>query len=493
MTLPARPVTVDGHRRAALAYVSGVLTAADVQHFLVPTYVGTPPRLGVHERDRSRAQGALRESESADVWRAVPWSKSADVTDVGLADIPQDADVVAWRVFRPHVWEDSPFTLGSEAGVLLEFWRDTVAGWETRLHNPVACVLSAASQAPTTIDVGGVAYPTLAGLASPPWDEVMYPVDVVYTWVDGGDPDWISRRDRRLDEVGGSAAVRPEAHHEIRFADHGELRYSLRALEQFLPWVRHVFLVTADQRPSWLVADHPRLTVVSHRDILDADALPTFSSLAIETALHRIDGLSEHYLYFNDDVFVGRPLGPRDFFLANGTSKFFPQNRAELEPGPWSADEPPILGINKRTRDLLVERFGRRISHQLLHAPHPQQRSVLAELEDVFAEEVERTRGEPFRTADGIAMTAALHHYYAFYTGRAVPGSLRYTGVRLGGEDLRDRLRAVLRERPQAFCLNDTIADTPEPAQKARMVGRFVQRYFPEPSSFENSSEQGSL
>lgn len=488
--MPTRePVTVGGNRREALAHVSGALTAARVPHFFVPTYIGTPPRFGVLERDRSDALCALRAAADADVWRAVPWQAADGANPVALADLPDDADDAGWRVFRPHTWADSPFELGRESGVLVEFWRETDRGWESRLHNPVACILPAASREPTTVDVAGASYPTLTGLTQPPWDEVTFPVDVVYTWVDGADPEWMRDRDRRLDGLGGAGAVRAEARHDIRFADHGELRYSLRALEQFMPWVRKVFVVTADQRPSWLVADHPRLSVVSHRDILDSGALPTFSSLAIETALHHIDGLADHYLYFNDDVFVGRPLGPRDFFLANGMSKFFPQTRAELDPGPWSADEPPIAGINKRTRDLLVQQFGRRISHHLTHAPHPQQRGVLAEIEDVFPDAVRRTRCSPFRSADDIAMATTLHHYFAFYSGRAVPGSLRYTGVRLGGEDLRDRLREVLRARPQSFCLNDTITDVPSPERRARMIGRFLERYFPEPSSFETSSD----
>ncbi|XP_037073450.1 N-acetylglucosamine-1-phosphotransferase subunits alpha/beta-like [Pollicipes pollicipes] len=102
-----------------------------------------------------------------------------------------------------------------------------------------------------------------------------------------------------------------------RFADSQELRYSLRSLERFAPWVRRVYLVTNGQIPDWLALDSARLTLVTHEEIFpDASHLPTFSSPAIEAHLHRITGLSERFLYFNDDVLLGRPVWPEDFYTS---------------------------------------------------------------------------------------------------------------------------------------------------------------------------------
>lgn len=104
-----------------------------------------------------------------------------------------------------------------------------------------------------------------------------------------------------------------------------ELRYSLRSLDQYAPWVRTVHLVTDDQIPAWLRTHTPGLHVVSHKEIFDdPNQLPTFNSHAIESQLHHIEGLSEHFLYFNDDVFLERPAVPQDFFLTNGLTKIFP-------------------------------------------------------------------------------------------------------------------------------------------------------------------------
>ena len=109
-----------------------------------------------------------------------------------------------------------------------------------------------------------------------------------------------------------------------RFADSQELRYSLRSLERYAPWVRRVFLVTNGQIPDWLALDGQRLTLVTHEDIFpDPSHLPTFSSPAIEAHLHRIPGLSEHFLYFNDDVLLGQPVWPEDFFAPGGGYNVF--------------------------------------------------------------------------------------------------------------------------------------------------------------------------
>lgn len=455
---------VESARREALAFLAGAVTAAGVPHFVVPGYRGDAYRVGVLDVYRERVLAALVPGDED--WRT------------RLLGSPENADGV--EVFRPLL------RLGAEAGVLLEFWSEEGTRWRSPTPNPVTSTVGPAGRAVRQVDIGGTAYPTLLGLTGPPWDDVDLPIDAVYTWVDGADPTWMRARDERLaDRQGSGLPVEREARAKVRFADHGELRYSLRSLEQFLPWIRKVYLVTADQTPEWLVAEHPRLEVVSHRDILPAEALPTFNSMAIETALHHIPGLSEHYLYFNDDVFAGRPLRPRDFFTASGNSHFFVRPRAELDQDGPTDDEPVVFSAVKNARDLLQAEVGRRISALVMHTPHAQQQRLLREIEERFPDPVGRTRMSPFRCRDDLPMATTMHHYYGYFTGRAAPGLIGYEGVVLGGADLRERLRTVYKRRPKAFCLNDTIAEDGQPKQKARLVGRFLERYFPVPSSFE--------
>lgn len=110
---------------------------------------------------------------------------------------------------------------------------------------------------------------------------------------------------------------------ENRFQDNQELKYSLRSLEKYAPWVRNVFLVTNGQVPNWLNLSHPKIKIITHNQIFENKShLPTFSSPAIETHLHRIPGLSKRFLYFNDDVLLGKPIWPDDFFTHSKGFKF---------------------------------------------------------------------------------------------------------------------------------------------------------------------------
>lgn len=128
-----------------------------------------------------------------------------------------------------------------------------------------------------------------------------------------------------------------------RFEDNEELRYSLRSVEKFAPWVRHVYIVTNGQIPSWLNLDNSRVSIVSHRDIfLNSSHLPTFSSPAIESHLHRIPGVSERFIYMNDDVFFGKEVWPDDFFTTAGGQKVYltwpVPNCQDGCPGTWIKD-----------------------------------------------------------------------------------------------------------------------------------------------------------
>ncbi|XP_062128145.1 N-acetylglucosamine-1-phosphotransferase subunits alpha/beta [Drosophila sulfurigaster albostrigata] len=130
------------------------------------------------------------------------------------------------------------------------------------------------------------------------------PIDAVYTWVNGTDPDFIETI-RRYDP----------SYDPSRFDDKNELKYSLRSLEQHANWIRHVYIVTNGQIPSWLDLNYDRVTVVPHEMLApDPRQLPTFSSAAIETFVHRIPKLSKRFLYLNDDIFLGAPLYPEDLY-----------------------------------------------------------------------------------------------------------------------------------------------------------------------------------
>ena len=207
-------------------------------------------------------------------------------------------------------------------------------------------------------------------------------IDVVYTWVNGSDPKLQRelahyKRLHDADKAAQLAALAPPAIADTlnrvalninatrpvaavnassgadnvtndqfganRFRDNSELRYSLRSLWRFAPWVRHVFIVTNGQVPHWLNLDHPRLTLVSHSDIYpNRSHLPTFSSPSIESHLHRIPGLADLFVYFNDDVLLGNDVWPDDFLGARGAHKVYLSwnvpNCAQGCPQNWISD-----------------------------------------------------------------------------------------------------------------------------------------------------------
>ena len=343
--------------------------------------------------------------------------------------------------------------------------------------------LEPAERCPAVAEVGGRSVPTYAGLLRPHLLDVPFPIDVVYTWVDGADPQWRRRKDDAW------LALDPEHHHASaaagsRFTSHDELRYSLRSLEAHADWVRTVYVVTDGQRPPWLRTDHPRLRVVDHREVFQGtNALPTFNSHAIEARLHHVPGLAEHFLYLNDDVFFGRPVRPEQFFEASGLSRFFLTD-ALIDLAPPSARDLPVASAAKQTRAAVEELFGRTVSQRFQHVAHPQRRSTLEELEQRLPDAVARTVRSQFRSPDDVSVPASLAHYYGYATGRAVPGLLSYTYCDVTERRAPMKLQRLARRRDSdVFCLNET--DTPGGHPGHQLMVDFLQTYFPRPSSFE--------
>src|SRR6185437_2978941 len=157
---------------------------------------------------------------------------------------------------------------------------------------------------------------------------------------------WRERR-AAFDLAGDEPAVNHTAVHQSRYVSRDELRYSLRSVAMYAGWVGRIFIVTDQQMPPWLDTDHPQIEVVDHSAIFtDRSALPVFNSHAIESQLHHIPGLSERYLYLNDDVFLGRPVEPELFFHGNGLSKFF-LSPLTLDIDPPSSRDYPVLSAAK--------------------------------------------------------------------------------------------------------------------------------------------------
>lgn len=136
------------------------------------------------------------------------------------------------------------------------------------------------------------------------------PIDIVIPWVDGSDLAWQQRRSQHVSLPEHESA-------DQRYRDFGTLKYLLRSIAQYAPWVNKIYLVTDQQRPSF-IKDSKRLVVVDHTSFIPNEYLPTYNSNVIELHCWRIPGLNEHFILLNDDFLFTNPVWPSDFFTADG-------------------------------------------------------------------------------------------------------------------------------------------------------------------------------
>lgn len=131
-------------------------------------------------------------------------------------------------------------------------------------------------------------------------------IDFVIIWVDGNDPQWQKEKEKYENKHSDNR--------EIRYRDWKNLKYWFRGVEKYAPWVNKIYFVTWGHIPEWLNTKNEKIVVVNHKDFIPEEYLPTFSSHVIELNLHRIKGLSEQFVYFNDDIFIINRVRPEDFF-----------------------------------------------------------------------------------------------------------------------------------------------------------------------------------
>lgn len=134
-------------------------------------------------------------------------------------------------------------------------------------------------------------------------------IDFVVTWLDSSDPEWIAQycKYRKVKLEGDKA----------RFRNWDFFKYWFRAVELYAPWVNKVFLVTNGKFPDWINPNHPKLVLVKHSDYIPEKYLPTFNVRTIQFNYHRIEGLSEHFVDFNDDMYLNAPVSP-DYYFHKG-------------------------------------------------------------------------------------------------------------------------------------------------------------------------------
>ena len=320
-------------------------------------------------------------------------------------------------------------------------------------------------------------------------------IDFVVTWVDGNDPEWQKEKARYSSPDDSDARDR-------RYRDMNLLRYWFRGVEKFAPWVHKIFFVTCGHLPCWLDTDNPKLQIVRHSDYIPAEYLPTFSSRTIELNFHRIPGLSEHFVYFNDDMFVKAPIQETGFFR-NGlpNSKMvlttymlaLPKDRT-TDPLKSAYLTLPICmavinrnfnkkeAMRKNWRKWFSLKNGRKITRTIAllpwsrfagfsnnHLPYAYLKSTFEEVWQ--KEEVILRRACAHRFREPVDVSSRLMTYWQIAKGTVNPGTyLIGKKFSIKDDDIQEPLNAIRDPKTQLLCLNDAYSgqNFEEMSQKLR-------------------------
>ena len=465
-----------------LVFVRKALTRADIPFLLVRNHKGRPI-LAVDIELRAAVEQALVEACATEPM----YAKTVD--DKGLSPIliakgrlSELDDPRIMRLYRRRI-APGGLRYGPAFGVELQFWvfEDTVIRCPVE-NSLTRTVLPRSEFKPSTVKLYGYKWPTIKGMFAAHASDVTFDIDMVFSWVEGSDPEFLERRAEQMS--GYVAGEGDDAEARIRQID--ELKYALRSVNMFAPWVRRIFIATDSRPPAWL-AEHPKITIVrAEEHFSDPEALPTFSSHAVESQLHNIPELSEYFLYSNDDMFFGRPVKATMFFSPGGITRFI---EAKTRIG-LGANDPTRSGFENAARvnrQLIKERFGQVITRHLEHTAVPLRKSVLRQMESEFPEDFARTQASQFRSATDISVTNSFYHYYALMAGRAVQQEkAKVLYVNTTTREGLDLLPVLRKKRGyDFFCLNDSSFPEVSAQERTERVTSFLERYYPIPAPWE--------
>ena len=271
-----------------------------------------------------------------------------------------------------------------------------------------------------------------------------FPIDFVVTWVDGNDPIW----QKKKSQYEGSTFVTEDITHSSKlYRDWGTFKYWFRGVEKFAPWVNKIYLVTDNQQPDWLDVCADKLVVIDHKEIINNGYLPVFSSNAIEANLHNIPGLSEHFVVFNDDMYLVAPVAPSDFFSEEGFPKYttalspiiperygtgnYQINNMEIITTYFSKKEilkngkffSPKQGIKNIIKSLLYKNGKFICGFWESHLPYPLLRSTVELIWERERETLETTSASRFRSPSDTNIW--LFKYWQIASGKYVVGDAK--------------------------------------------------------------------
>lgn len=335
------------------------------------------------------------------------------------------------------------------------------------------------------------------------------PIDFVVTWVDGNDPVWQEEKRKYEKSILNKASEKDNGIE--RFREWDLFRFWFRGVEKYAPWVNKVYLVTCGHLPSWINKNHPKLVVVSHKDFMNEEYLPTFNSYSIEDNFHRIKGLSEHFVNFNDDMFLIKPVKPEDFFQEGKPLVCSVATPLMNTPdnGSFGHTLFSVFGLmNKYNWEEVIEKhpdkwfyhgYGNRIMYNwhayqqrfltgiyFTHMPQAFRKSTYEKVWRDFSKELEESSCHKFRTPfDLLHFLFTLHE---IVDGDYIPIDRHYYGKIYTDmpENPKKVAENIRHHSSKVICVNDTHFVTNENFDKIRnCVYLAFEEILPEISSFE--------
>lgn len=324
-------------------------------------------------------------------------------------------------------------------------------------------------------------------------------IDFCITFVDGSDDKWIQKRN--------AAVTAKERGSEIRYRNWDTLKYWFRGVEKYASFVNKIYFITDGQVPEFINTKHEKLVIVNHSDFMSGEALPCFNSNVIEMNMHRIKGLSEQFVYFNDDMFILKKLKPTDFFK---NSK--PCHTAALSPvicyenGDFSSMELNNLGVINQhfAKNEVIKRnpfkwFNLKYKSALIktlflmpwrhfvgflepHSPNPFLKSTFNKVWEKEGEYLSEMNTHRVRD-NKRDLSQWLIKNWQICEGNFCPKSPSLSASYVAGKDTERYTNDIKRKKHSIVCIND--ADGIDfDYEKQRLVA-LLENIFPTKSSFE--------
>lgn len=231
------------------------------------------------------------------------------------------------------------------------------------------------------------------------------PIDVVYTWVNTYDKDWVIEKNKYLEK--GIKTDNSKKRWTMTKNPFDEIELSIRSVRKFLPWVNNIYIVTMRPQkiPDNLINEF-NITTVYHDEIFENMIdLPTFSSHAIEGNLHRIPNLSNNFIYFNDDTYINNYLKDTDFFINNIPIFRYSNFRSMLY-----NFLPNIFNNIHNKSNILNKKILNMVYFCPKHQATPITKKIMYDAEKKFKKEWEETVNNRFRMVSIIPLYISLNN-----------------------------------------------------------------------------------